>query len=213
MSLIAFTKNHQDLSTDLGYQFKFFCDKCGNGHMSSFMQSNIGLAGTLLRGAGSLLGGFLGSSGGLARTRSSEPSAARSTTPPSVKRSRRRGRSSDSARAAGTGCAPSNCWNAERGLCEACAPEPRRGAERRAGDGRQGAGLAEGAYHRPGLGRGHDLEGGGLLPAVRSEGAVGKQSCLECGASVSQSTECRKCGTNIEGQSKFCPECGEKVGP
>ncbi|MCX6638013.1 MAG: zinc ribbon domain-containing protein, partial [Acidobacteria bacterium] len=39
MSIIRFTQNHEDLSTDRGYQFKFFCDRCGNGYLSSFQTS------------------------------------------------------------------------------------------------------------------------------------------------------------------------------
>ena len=34
MSLIQFTRNHNDHSTDKGYQFEFFCDRCHNGFMS-----------------------------------------------------------------------------------------------------------------------------------------------------------------------------------
>ena len=30
---IEFVQNYTDLSTDKGYQFKFFCDKCGNGYV------------------------------------------------------------------------------------------------------------------------------------------------------------------------------------
>ncbi|MFY9562138.1 MAG: zinc ribbon domain-containing protein [Terriglobales bacterium] len=29
MALIQFTRNHTDHSTDKGYQFEFFCDRCG----------------------------------------------------------------------------------------------------------------------------------------------------------------------------------------
>jgi hypothetical protein len=36
MTLVPFVQNHDDLSTDRGYQFKFHCDKCGNGYMSRF---------------------------------------------------------------------------------------------------------------------------------------------------------------------------------
>ena len=39
MATIEFTGNYEDLSTDKGYQFKFFCEKCGNGYMSSFRPS------------------------------------------------------------------------------------------------------------------------------------------------------------------------------
>jgi hypothetical protein len=49
MAMIQFVRNYDDLSTDRGYQFKFYCDKCGNGYMSRFQPSVIGTAGSLLR--------------------------------------------------------------------------------------------------------------------------------------------------------------------
>ncbi len=52
MAHIEFTDNYQDLSTDNGYQFKFFCQCCGNGYMSSWKANTLGVAGGLLRGAG-----------------------------------------------------------------------------------------------------------------------------------------------------------------
>ena len=61
MSLIQFTENYEDLSTDQGFQFKFFCDRCRNGYMSSFQTSALGAAGSLLRAAGSMFGGVFGS--------------------------------------------------------------------------------------------------------------------------------------------------------
>ena len=33
-SLIKFTNNYRDCSTDAGYQFEFNCDGCGTGAMS-----------------------------------------------------------------------------------------------------------------------------------------------------------------------------------
>jgi len=30
MSLIGFIRNYNDLSTDNGFQFEFFCDRCGH---------------------------------------------------------------------------------------------------------------------------------------------------------------------------------------
>ena len=64
MSLIQFTRNHSDHSTDKGYQFEFFCDRCGNGFMSEFKASAIGMAGSALRTVGGIFGGFLGNVGG-----------------------------------------------------------------------------------------------------------------------------------------------------
>src|SRR5215471_9951256 len=63
MALIQFVHNYDDLSTDRGYQFKFHCDKCGNGYMSSFQPSVVGTAGSLLRVAGDIFGGWMSSAG------------------------------------------------------------------------------------------------------------------------------------------------------
>src|SRR6267142_278734 len=60
MALIQFTKNHTDHSTDKGYQFEFFCDRCGNGFMSEFKASAVGMAASALHAAGSFFGGILG---------------------------------------------------------------------------------------------------------------------------------------------------------
>ena len=45
MAAIEFTQNYTDLSTDQGFQFKFFCERCGDGFMSSFQQNPLGMAG------------------------------------------------------------------------------------------------------------------------------------------------------------------------
>ena len=39
MALIQFVQNFDDMSNNGGFQFKFFCDRCGNGYMSSFQTS------------------------------------------------------------------------------------------------------------------------------------------------------------------------------
>ena len=51
---IAFTDNYEDLSSDRGYQFKFLCQRCGNGYMSSFKKSTTGT----ISGAVRILGNF-----------------------------------------------------------------------------------------------------------------------------------------------------------
>ncbi len=60
MALIQFTRNHTDHSTDKGFQFEFFCDRCGNGFMSEFKSSVTGMAASALHAAGNLFGGILG---------------------------------------------------------------------------------------------------------------------------------------------------------
>ena len=60
MAMIQFTKNYTDRSNDTGFQFEFFCDKCGNGFISRFQNSTLGVASKLLKAAGSIFGGVLG---------------------------------------------------------------------------------------------------------------------------------------------------------
>ena len=58
MALIQFVRNYDDLSSERGFQFKFHCDKCGNGFMTQFETSTVGMAESVLGVASSLLGGW-----------------------------------------------------------------------------------------------------------------------------------------------------------
>ena len=68
--LKSFTRNHEDDSTEAGFQFTFYCDNCHDGYKSSFIESETYKKGSGLRGLaqgagilGSLVGGRLGSLG------------------------------------------------------------------------------------------------------------------------------------------------------
>ncbi len=63
MPLIEFTDNYEDLSTDTGFQFKFYCQRCGNGYMSEFRPFAAGRAAGMLQALGGLLGGRVASAG------------------------------------------------------------------------------------------------------------------------------------------------------
>ena len=54
---IEFVKNFDDLSTEKGFQFRFHCDKCGNGFLSEYATNKLGVAGSFLNAAGSFFGG------------------------------------------------------------------------------------------------------------------------------------------------------------
>ncbi|CAG0934120.1 hypothetical protein TFLX_03344 [Thermoflexales bacterium] len=60
MALIKFTRNHNDLSTDQGFQFEFFCDRCGSGYQSTFQGSTSNTVTNVLDVASGLFGGLLG---------------------------------------------------------------------------------------------------------------------------------------------------------
>src|SRR5258708_31212891 len=63
MALIQFVENYDDLSTDRGFQFKFYCDKCRNGYLSGFQASIVGTAGSLFRAAGDIFRGVFSQAG------------------------------------------------------------------------------------------------------------------------------------------------------
>jgi hypothetical protein len=63
MALIQFTRNHTDHSTEKGFQFEFFCDRCGNGFTSEFKSSATGMAASALHAGSSFFGGILGQAG------------------------------------------------------------------------------------------------------------------------------------------------------
>jgi|SRR5262245_9873141 len=120
MSLINFTANHEDLSTDRGYQFKFYCDKCGNGYMSRFQPSTGTTTGSLLRAAGDIVGGILTSAGnGVSLQRSAVRKAHNNASERAVEEAkgyfRQCGR-------CGKWVCPEMCWNLEAALCEECGP-------------------------------------------------------------------------------------------
>ena len=122
MAAIRFTGNYEDLSTDRGYQFKFFCEKCQNGYMSSFQASTMGMLGSAARVAGNLFGGVFGSVadstyevqravGGGAHD-SALKEAVEEISPIFKQCSR-----------CGNWVCEPVCWNKKQGLCETCAPD------------------------------------------------------------------------------------------
>lgn len=122
MTLIAFTKNHQDLSTDRGYQFNFYCDKCGNGFMTSFQASVVGTAGAFLRAAGSIFGGEIASAGNGAYEMQRAVGGPAHDTAFKAAVEECRGHFCQ-CRNCGLWVCPEVCWNGQAGQCKACAPD------------------------------------------------------------------------------------------
>ncbi len=213
MSGTAFTKNHSDHSNDTGYQFEFFCDKCGNGWRSSFQANKLGMAQSFFRAAGSLFGGGLeraayatGQAKDMLRGKAWDDAFAVATAEGRVKFKQ--------CSRCGHWVCPEVCWNEERGLCENCAP---RLEEELASA--QATAAKEQVWEKS---RTVDQTGGvdvskkaGVGGACTNCGApksAGK-FCGECGkpfASVKEN--CGQCGAKFAGKAKFCPECGTPRG-
>src|SRR5690606_18652492 len=121
MSLIQFTRNFDDESTDRGFQFVFMCDRCGNGFRTRFQPSATGAVSGALDAAGSLLGGLLYRAADAGRAVHSaawekahdaafERAVQEAT--PHFHKCKRCGHWVDD-----------DCWNQPRNLCKDCAPD------------------------------------------------------------------------------------------
>lgn len=209
MATIEFTGNYQDLSTDKGYQFKFFCEKCGNGYMSTFKASAMGMAASAVEVASSLFGGIFGRAasgayevqraiGGPAHDSALKEAVAEIK--PLFKQCHRCGNWI---------CEPV-CFNKKAQLCDRCAPDLEK--EMAAA---QAEAAKEQVYEKA---RSVDwlkdrdvaTVSGALCPQCQAPTQGGK-FCPECGATLSPKKKCGKCGAEAEGSPKFCPECGGKL--
>ena len=223
--MIQFVNNYEDLSTDRGFQFKFYCDKCGNGHMSAFQPSAIGTAGSLLRAAGSFLGGWVGSAGDSAYEiqRAVGGKAHDSALATAVQEGKQYFHQCSRC---GKWVCPDVCWNEGAGQCEGCAPnfeeevasshaqakadavreqlqEKARATDYVSSIDMRGGSVAKAPPKGP-------APAGARLCPECGTAAVGK-FCPECGSNMNAVPKCGGCGHQLETPAKFCPECGNKM--
>ncbi|RYX81794.1 zinc ribbon domain-containing protein [bacterium] len=192
-SHVPFTDNVQDLSTDKGFQFKFCCERCGNGYMSSFQANMVGMAGGALQAAGSLFGGVFG------RAANSAYDVQRMVGGPAHDAAMRQAVTEVSPEfnqcpRCGQWVCRTICWNGVRHQCVSCSPKM---------DQEIAALESEGTIHqlRQQANSGQvDLTGG-----VRLGSAVGGQQ-----SSATPSITC-SCGTQVASGARFCPDCGQRV--
>jgi ribosomal protein L32 len=177
--------------------------------LSSFVTSKSGIATGLLRGAGDIVGGFLGSASygadelrdvvaGPAHDRALQK-AIEEMKPLFVQ-----------CRKCGNWVCREVCWNAERGLCTACAPIAQR--EISSMQAQITVEQAEEKLRQQDLTSGLNLASKAVVvcPSCGAENEGGK-FCQECGAPLLSQVECPRCGTRFRAGAKFCPECGAKA--
>ena len=211
MPVIEFTDNHEDLSTDQGFQFKFHCERCGDGFMSSFQTNTIGVAGSLLRGAGNMLGGIFGqaASGAYEVQRAvggAQHDAALRAAVEEVKLLFRK------CRRCGNWLCEQTCWNGTAQLCKQCAP---------IAEEEESSMRAE--HVRTQVTNDLFLEENQRMSAKGKQAAakcpdcgvptLGKKFCPGCGAKLAAAAAfCGDCGAKLSPGAKFCGECGAKQG-
>ena len=209
MAVIEFVQNYDDLSTDQGYQFKFYCNHCGNGYMSSFIPNKLGMAGGFLRAAGDLFGGVLGNAS------NSAYDIQRAVGGPAHDNALRQSVQEikplfTQCRRCGDWVCEKICWNNGKGLCKRCAPileEELASAQ------------ATAAMEQVNVKAREVDQTGGINVATSISAtcpqcgapATGTKFCSECGASMVPKTRCSQCNSDIKAGAKFCPECGERV--
>lgn len=198
MAHIPFTRNYTDHSTDLGFQFEFFCDRCGNGFMSQFRQNKLGVVGEAARGLGNIFGGVLG------RAASGSYELDRLT----------RGKAHDDAFAqaiaelkpmfhqcqrCGTWVCQDVCFNYEVGMCANCAPKREGEVEAAKSD----------AFVQQVRQKAMETD------FVADVNLHKKQviTCPRCNASTGGAKFCPNCGLNLVPQEQHCTECGNKLTP
>jgi Double zinc ribbon len=230
MAMIQFVSNYEDLSTDRGYQFKFHCDKCGNGFMSRFQPSVTGTAGSLLRAAGSLFGGWASSAGDSAYE--VQRAVGGKAHDEALLKAVAEGKEHfHQCSRCGRWVCPEVCWNASAGQCEECAPDYQEElssahAQAKAQATRQQ--LYEKAQQTDYVSQ-IDMSAGSVAkapaPAAPQTSSAAPANCSSCGAAVGKAKFCPECGTPTkpaplvcagcghqpENPTKFCPECGAKM--
>src|SRR5262249_25985845 len=208
MALIQFVRNYDDLSTDRGFQFKFYCDKCGNGHLSRFQASLIGTAGGLLRAAGDVLGGIFGQAGNSAYEIQRAVGGTAHDDALSVAVAEAKPNFTQCVRCGHWVC-NEVCWNSKRGLCTQCAPK----TEVEIAAAQSDAQIEQIRDRVRSKDQVKDLdldtEMVARCPKCKAE-TQGAKFCPECGTSLAAKDHCVSCGAKVLPSAKFCPECGTK---
>jgi hypothetical protein len=226
--MIQFVSNYEDLSTDKGFQFKFHCDKCGNGFMSRFQTSTLGMASSFLNAASNLLGwGHSAGNSAYEIQRAVGGKAHDAALAAAVEEGKQHFHQCS---CCGRWVCPEVCWNRQANQCEECAPDfdeqlASAQAQAKADAARQQ--LYEKARNTDYV-AGIEMSAGKQIAAptaVKPQTGASKKSCSNCGHAVGAAKfcpdcgtpaktaeiSCRSCGFAPETPTKFCPECGGKM--
>ncbi len=210
---IEFTRNYSDLSTRRGFQFEFFCDRCGSGFRTPFKTSVTGTVTELLDTAGSMFGGLFGNAADVGeRLRSASWQQAKDEAfleameelkPEFIQ-----------CQKCLSWVCRKNCWNTKKGLCKDCAPD--LGVEMAAA---QAARSVEEVWNQAQAQE--DVRNLSAdtwkesLAATCSKCEAPLPSkvkfCPECGEKLATAQFCAQCGAKLSPENKFCPECGSKA--
>jgi hypothetical protein len=208
----------------MGFQFKFHCDKCGNGYMTHFQASTLGMAESALHVAGNLLGGFFTAASNSAYE--VQRAVGGKLHDAALEEAVREGKEHfHQCTRCGKWVCPEVCWNAQAGLCEGCAPNFKE--EMAAGQAQAKVEAAREQLRQKALQTDYvssvDMSANAVVAAPGPATAAADR-CAACGASLAKgvhfcpqcgtarsSPDCPGCGAPIAPNTKFCAHCGGKV--
>lgn len=210
---IAFTDNYDDMSNEHGYQFKFYCEKCGNGYISSFQKSSTGAISGALNVVSGIFGGFTSN---LANTSDDIHRMAAGPQHDAAleKAVEEISNQFKQCKRCGSWVCTNVCWNDERSLCKECAPEL---AEEMAAAQAQHS-REEAFAHAHMSAKEKKLTANdwndqkkAACPKCNASIPAHAKFCTECGESLISDKKCSNCGVKLEAETKFCPDCGQKA--
>lgn len=214
MSHIEFTRNFSDHSTDRGFQFEFFCDRCGNGYRTEFQPWALGTASGAINAVSSLFGGIFNQAADMTeRVRSAQWQQARDKAFATAAEEMRPN-FAQCPRCSSWVC-KKNCWNEARGLCKNCAPDLAveisaqqsvKAVEKIHSD------ITADAEDSKVISSVGDQKVQASCPSCHAPLAQNAKFCPECGYKLADAKKfCMECGAQLTPGAKFCPECGTKT--
>ena len=210
---IPFTDNYQDLSTDNGFQFRFNCERCGNGYMSSYQRNVTNLAGDALRAAGNIFGGVFSSAA------NSSYDVQRMIGGPAHDAALRHAVEEISpmfnqCQRCGQWVCKDVCFNDERDQCVLCSPKMDR--EITAIESDATINQLRNKAQNVDMTSGVNLQSAAAprdCPSCGAKVAPGKKFCGDCGAGMNAKPHCFACDVYGQPGQKFCSDCGAPMTP
>jgi hypothetical protein len=209
--MVPFTDNYSDLSNPNGYQFEFFCERCGNGYRSPFVPDVKEKGRGMLRAASGMFGGRLSSishaADALTYDRGTNSKAKDKALVEAVEKIRPK---FEQCRGCGNWVCADVCWNAEVGQCSNCSPFVAEEVSRA-----QAAAQVQQIHEKARTvdwTKDLDLTTRAKVTCGACGAKVeGGKFCTECGEKLSPVAFCTNCGAEMKMGAKFCSECGERV--
>ncbi len=202
MGEFKFSNNYSDLSCEsgarAGFQFEFYCERCGDAWRSDFVPYKSGQAAEWAGRAAGMFGGFLGDAANAAQGMSEAGYG--------VKHDKEFQNAIEELSVHFHRCPRCSnffcdeCWNSEAGLCINCAPSAEVEIE---------AAYAAGKVY----GVGEKAANAGIYDGKQMDVKTRHQlSCPKCGAKNEGTKFCGECGEPL-GKKAFCTGCGAKLAP